>query len=546
MSTTEPQRPVGSGSRYDAIVIGAGHNGLVCANYLARAGKKVLVLESRDVVGGAAVTEEIAPGFRASIFSYLMSLLHPRIIRDFELQRHGLEVLPCSDMVSPLGGDDYILFSDNIARTQESFARFSRHDAEIYPAFDRYLQESANIVRRLLWETPFDPAQRNWRTFKDGASFLWRYRKIGRKMYRIVDMLTMSAYDFLREWFEDDRIMAVLAYYASIGTFAGPKTPGSAYVIMHHVMGEHEGAGGWGFIKGGMGSITQALAAYGREKGVEIVTGAHIAEVRIVNGRATGVVTRGGDAYEAPVVISNANAKLLYLDLVGARHLPEEVVREVKGYRCFSTAFKMNIACERPPQYRMLERVRREGVLGNFSYPTYMHIAPDIDYLERAYDDAKHGWYSQKPFITPVVPTMVDTTLAPAGKHVVNLFGGHAPYELKGGDWATEKDKFKKTVLDPIEDYAPVFSSVLIDAQFLVPPDIERIVNLPQGHIFHGELATDQLFFQRPISGYADYRTPIKGLYVCGSSTHPGGGVSGIPGHNAAREILRDIKARHA
>ncbi|MCW6506518.1 phytoene desaturase family protein [Lichenifustis flavocetrariae] len=532
------------GKSYDAIIIGAGHNGLVCANYLARAGLKVLVLERRDVVGGAAVTEEIAPGFRASIFSYLMSLLHPRIIKEFELKRHGLEVLPCSDMISPLAGDDYILFSESIPKTQASFAKFSKHDAQIYPEFDRYLNEAADIVRKLLWETPVDPTKRDWRTFKDGASLLWRYRKIGRKMYRIADMLTMSAYDFLREWFEDDRVMAVLAYYASIGTFAGPKTPGSAYVIMHHIMGEHEGAGGWGFIKGGMGAITQALAASAREKGVDIVTGAAIKEVRIQGGRATSVITDKGDTYAAKSIISNASAKILYLDLVGEQHLPAQVTREIKNFRTFSTAFKMNIACERPPQYRILDRIRQEGALGNFSYPTYMHIAPDIDYLERAYDDAKHGWYSSRPFITPVVPTIVDTTLAPEGKHVVNLFGGHAPYKLKGADWATEKEKFKKTVFDTIEDYAPGFSNDVIEAQLLIAPDIENIVNLPQGHIFHGELSADQLFFQRPVSGYADYRTPIQGLYICGSSMHPGGGVSGIPGYNAGREIMKDLKGK--
>ncbi len=534
------------GQSYDAIVIGAGHNGLVCANRLAVAGRKVLVLERRAVVGGAAVTEEIAPGFRASIFSYLMSLLHPRIIAEFDLHRHGLEVLPCSDMVSPLGGDDYILFSDNVEKTQASFAKFSKADAAAYPEFDRYLNEAADVVRKLLWETPVDPAKRDWRTFKDGASLLWRHRKTGRKLYRVADMLTMSAYDFLREWFEDERVMAVLAYYASIGTFAGPKTPGSAYVIMHHVMGEHTGAGGWGFIKGGMGAITEALAASAREKGVDIVTGAEIREIRVAGGRATAVVTATGETYAAPVIVSNASAKTLYLDLVGAQHLPAEVVREIKSYRTFSTAFKMNIACERPPQYRILDRVRREGALGNFAYPTYMHIAPDIDYLERAYDDAKHGWYSGRPFITPVVPTVVDSTLAPPGKHVVNLFGGHAPYTLKNGDWATERDAFRKTVFDTIEEYAPGFSTDVIEAQLLLAPDIERIVALPQGHIFHGELSTDQLFFQRPVSGYADYRTPLKGLYVCGSSMHPGGGVSGIPGYNAAREILKDTKRRRA
>jgi len=336
---------------YDAVVVGAGHNGLVCANYLARGGLKVAVLERRGIVGGAAVTEEIAPGFRASIFSYLMSLLHPRIIRDFDLRALGVEVLPCSDMVSPVSDTDYIVFSDNMAKTQASFAKFSKADAEIYPAFDAYLREATGIVRQLLWETPFDPAKRDWRTFRDATSFLWRYRRVGRNMYRIIDLLTMSAYDFLKEWFEDDRVMAVLAYYASIGTFAGPKTPGSAYVIMHHLMGEHEGAGGWGFIKGGMGAITQALAAYGRRHGVDIFTDRSVARIETVNGRATGVVIEDGSVYRAPVIAANANAKHLYLDLVGEQQLPAEVVREIKAYRTFSTAFKLNIACERPPQW---------------------------------------------------------------------------------------------------------------------------------------------------------------------------------------------------
>ena len=393
-----------TGKTYDAIIIGAGHNGLVCANYLARHGMKVLVLERRKVIGGAAVTEEIAPGFRASIFSYLMSLLHPRIIRDFELKKHGLEILPCSDMVSPVSDDDYIVFSDDMAKTQASFAKFSKHDSDAYPAFDKYLLEATQIVRKLLWETPVDPTKRDWRTFKQGAGMLWRYRKIGRKMYRIVDLLTMSAYDFLREWFDDDRVMAVLAYYASIGTFAGPKTPGSAYVIMHHIMGEHDGAGGWGFVKGGMGAITEALARYGATVGVDIVTEAEIREIRIVGGRASEVITTKGDSYSAKVIASNASAKTLYLDMVGEQHLPEEVVREIKGYRTFSTAFKMNVACERPPQYKILDRIKRDGAIGKFPYPTYMHIAPDIDYLERAYDDAKHGWYSSEPFMTPETP----------------------------------------------------------------------------------------------------------------------------------------------
>jgi phytoene dehydrogenase-like protein len=532
------------GKSYDAIVIGAGHNGLVCANYLAKAGRTVLVLERRSVIGGAAVTEEIAPGFRASIFSYLMSLLHPRIIADCNLKARGLEILPCSDMISPVSNDDYILFSEDMKKTQASFANFSRKDAAVYPAFDAYLKEATAIVRQMLWETPVDPAGGGWKAFKEGSGLLWRQRKIGNRFYRVIDLMTMSAYDFLREWFEDDRIMAVLAYYASIGTFAGPKSPGSAYVIMHHIMGEHEGAGGWGFVKGGMGAITQALAANARALGVDIVTEAEIAEIKVLGGRATSVITVGGDTYKARIIASNASAKNLYLDMLAPGHVSEEVMREAKNYRTFSTAFKLNIACERPPQYRILDKVRMDGALGNFPYPTYMHLAPDIDFLERAYDDAKYGGYSQRPFMTAVVPTFADDTLAPKGKHVVNIFGGHAPYELRHGDWAIEKERFRKRVYDTLDDYAPSFSSDVIADQFLIPKDIERIVNLPQGHIFQGELAADQFFFQRPVSGYADYRTPVKGLYVCGASMHPGGGVSGIPGHNAAREILKDIKAR--
>ena len=310
---------------------------------------------------------------------------------------------------------------------------------------------------------------------------------------------------------------------------------------MHHVMGENAGAGGWGFVKGGMGAITQALASYGRTVGVTIATDSPVAKVRVANGRATGVVTADGREYEAPIIISNAHAKRLYLDMVGAEHLPAEVVRDVANFRTFSTAFKMNIACERPPQYACLPKAIADGALGSWSYPTYVHIAPDIDYLEQAYDDAKRGWYSSQPFVTPVVPTIVDPTLAPPGKHVVNLFGGHAPYELRNGDWATEKPNFQRNVLNAVERFAPGFSSDIIDAQFLVPPDIERIVGLPQGHIFHGELSADQLFFKRPTAHYADYRTPLEGLFLCGSSAHPGGGVSGIAGYNAAREVLRAI-----
>jgi phytoene dehydrogenase-like protein len=525
-------------SKYDVIVIGSGHNGLVCGAYLSKAGLKTLVLERRNIIGGAAVTEEFSPGFRGSRFSYVMSLLHPRVIRDLELDSLGLEVLPANDLFCPVGGDDYIVYSDDIRKTQAEFGRFSRHDAQIYPEFVRQLEQSAALVRKLLFETPVDPVKRSWKSFKQTASMLWRHRSIGDRAYRMVDLLTQSAHDYLAVWFEHDLIRSVLAYYASIGTFAGPKSPGTAYVIMHHLMGEHQGAGGWGFVRGGMGAISAAIERSGARFGMQVLVDSPVAEVMVAGGRATGVRTVDGREFHARIVASNANAKTLFRRLVAPAHLPAELLREIDSFRTFSTAFKMNIAAHQPPRYSAFDPAKT-----GFGYPTYVHIAPGIDYLERAYDDAKYGWFSTRPFLTPVVPTIVDNSLAPPGKHVVNVFGGHAPYELKGGaSWADEKANLTKAALDVLDEVAPGFSRQIIDIETLVPPDLEAIVGLPQGHIFHGELTADQLYWQRPASHWSDYRTPVTGLYQCGSSTHPGGGVSGIPGHNAAREILTDWK----
>lgn len=522
---------------YDAIIIGAGHNGLVCGTYLAKAGLKILVLERRHIIGGAAVTEEFSPGFRASIFSYVMSLLHPKVIRDLELMKFGIKILPANDVFCTIGADDYIIFSDDIKKTQEQFSRFSKKDGAIYPEFDAYINETANIVRRILLETPIDPTGHDYRTLKANLKFLWRYRKIGKNFYRLVDLMTMSADEYLSRWFESSINKAVLAYYCSIGTFASPKTPGSAYVIMHHIMGEHEGAGGWGFIEGGMGKISDAIAESGRRFGLEIKTNAEVKEVAVQNGRVTGLVTAEGEQFLAKTIISNASCKVLFQDLVGAEHLPAEFISEIESFRTFSTAFKLNIAAHEPPIPAAYDK-HKCGI----ELPNYMHIGPDIEYLEQAYEDARNGWYSSKPFITMVVPTSVDKTLAPPGKTVINVFGGHAPYELKNASWDDERENFIKTVLSTIDEVMPKFSDQIIDMQVLLPADIERIINSPHGHIFHGELALDQLFFQRPASKYSDYRSPITGLYQCGASTHPGGGVSGIPGHNAAREILKDWK----
>jgi phytoene dehydrogenase-like protein len=524
-------------SRYDVVIIGAGHNGLTCGAYLARAGLRTLVLERRDVIGGAAVTEEFAPGFRTSTFSYLMSLLHPKVIRDLELRELGLTVLPATDLFCPVGTDNHIVLSGDVGRTAREFGRFSRRDGAIYPEFDAHLNEAAGIVRKLLFDTPVDPSRRDFRSLRELWKLAWKYRRIGGNFYRVVDLLTMSADDYLSRWFEHGVTRAVLGYYCSIGTFAGPKSPGSAYVVLHHLMGEHEGAGGWGFIRGGMGAISTAIADSGRRHGMEVRTGAEVAKVEAAGGRVTRVVTAAGESINARAVACNASCKVLFERLVDSSELPPEFLRHIRSYRTFSTAFKVNVAAEAPPGFAAFD-----PAACGFAAPNYVHIGPDVDYLQAAFEDASHGRWSRRPFVTAVVPTTVDDTLAPPGKHVVNLFGGHAPYELKDADWGTERARFLRNVYDTIDELAPGFSDGVIAEQLLLPPDIERIINTPQGHIFHGELSLEQLFFQRPAPHYADYRSPLRGLYQCGSSTHPGGGVSGIPGHNAAREILKDWK----
>ena len=525
-------------ARYDVIIIGAGHNGLTCGAYLARAGLRTLVLERRDVIGGAAVTEEFVPGFRGSIFSYVMSLLHPKVIRDLELRELGLKVLPATDLFCPIGRDNHIVFGADVARTAREFSRFSKRDGAIYPEFDAYLNEAAGIVRQVLFDTPVDPSRTDLKSLRELWKLAWKYRRIGRNFYRVVDLLTMSADDYLSRWFEHGVTRAVLGYYCSIGTFAGPRTPGSAYVVLHHIMGEHQGAGGWGFIRGGMGAISDAIAESGRRHGLEIRTDAEVVKIEVAAGRASRVITKAGDHFEARAVASNASCKVLFDRLIDPAELPPEFLRHIRGYRTYSTAFKINVAADAPPNYAAFD-----ASACGFAAPNYVHIGPDIDYMQAAYEDACHGRYSRRPFVTAVVPTTVDDTLAPPGKHVVNLFGGHAPYDLQGTTWDAERAGFLRNVYATIDELAPGFSDGVIGEQLLLPPDIERIINSPHGHIFHGELSLEQLFFQRPAPHYADYRSPVRGLYQCGSSTHPGGGVSGIPGHNAAREILKDWRA---
>lgn len=528
-------------SHYDAIIIGGGHNGLVCGGYLARAGLKTLVLERRDIVGGAAVTEEIVPGFKFSVFSYGLGHLHPKVNRELELEKFGLRAVKHNDLFVPISNKEFYIYSSDLATAQRHIARFSQKDAVKYPEFLAYLADLGPIFHKLLLETPIDPSKRDWKSFKENFSFLWRYRKIGDRIYKIADLFTQSADEFLSQWFESPVIRGHFSYWAGVGNMMGPKSPGSAWATLYYLFtmadgGKENVPSPAGHAVGGMGAVSQALAASGKQFGLEIQLNSEVTKVETRNGRVTGVVTLDGSEYFAPIVISNAHAKILFDDLVDERELPAGFIDQIRRFKTFSTAWKINVACDTAPKFASFDR-ERSGI----DAVTFAHIGPDIDYLERAYDDAKYGWYSEKPWMSVGVPSLIDDTMAPAGKHVVHLYGGHAPYELKGASWETERAGFIKSVMNVLDDFAPGFSSSIVDMQVLLPPDIERILNIPHGHILHGEMSADQQFFKRPVPHYSDYRSPIHGLYQCGSSCHPGGCVSGIPGHNAAREILLDL-----
>ncbi len=521
-------------TKYDAVVIGAGHNGLICAAYLSRAGRKVLVVERRSLIGGASVTEEVFPGYHVSTASYVMSMMQKKVINDLELPKYGWKMIPMDALFVPFeDGRSLSMYSDHV-KTQKEIAKFSKKDAEMYPVFEAFLEEAAKFVREMLFLTPPNPTSRKLRDIKSMLQHANAIRKVGTKIFRIADLMTMSVSDFLDMYFECDQIKAVKAYYGSIGTFLGPRSPGTAFVLLHHLMGDLGGAGGWGFMKGGMGAVPESIAGSAKAYGCEIRTDAEVARILTENGRATGIALQSGEEIFADTVITGADAKTSFLKLLDSKELPADFVEEIRNYRTYSSAFKINCAIERPPTYKAFD-----SASAGVESPNYVHIGPTMEYLERAYDDAKYGRPSSRPFMSPCVPTMVDPDLAPPGKHILNIFGGHAPYDLKGTNWEAEREKFADRVFEVFEEFAPGFTDTVIDRQILMPPDLERIYGLPQGHIFHGELTLDQMAFMRPAPGYADYRSPIRNLWQCGSSTHPGGGVMGMGGHNAAREILK-------
>jgi phytoene dehydrogenase-like protein len=520
----------------DVIIIGGGHNGLVCACYLASAGMSVRVLERRHVVGGAAVTEEFHPGFRNSTASYTVSLLNPKIIRDLRLHEHGLRVVerPFSNFL-PLDDSSYIKLGGSLTDTQREVARFSIRDAEKLPAYYQMLDRVADVLKDLLLETPpnvgggLHDLMQAWKTGK-------RFKALDMAARRdVLDLFTKSAGDMLDQWFESEPIKACFGFDSVVGNFASPYTPGSAYVLLHHVFGEVNGKPGiWGHAIGGMGAITQAMAAEARLRGVEISLNSPVAKLLVSDGKANGVLLEDGSEIMAKRVVSNLNPKLLFQKLVAAEYVPAEFTQRVDAYQCGSGTFRMNVALDQLPRFTCHPEPGPHHSSG-------IIMAPSLKYMEQAYFDARTFGWSENPIVEILIPSTVDDSLAPAGKHVASLFCQHvSPVLPDGKNWDDAREAVADLMIDTVNKFAPNFKASVIARQIHSPLDLERKFGLIGGDIFHGALSLNQLFSARPILGYGDYRTPIKNLYQCGSGTHPGGGVTGVPGHNAAREILRD------
>src|SRR5687768_10681550 len=524
--------------KYDVVVIGGGHNGLVNAAYLARAGKRVLVLERRHVLGGAAVTEEVFPGFKFSVCSYVVSLLRPEIIRELDLPRHGLEILPLDGTFTPMPDGDYLWRVNDHARTRREIARHSKLDAEAYEEYGKAMIEMAHFVKPIMSMTPPDPTTLDPKAWKNLAFLGRRFQRLSDDdKYNQVQLMTMSAVDFLDQWFETDVLKATMSASGIIGTFLGVRSPGTAYVLLHHYMGEIDGAfRSWGFARGGTGAISNAIGEAAREAGVEIRTEASIASIVLKNGRAVGVVLENGDEIRADVVSSSVDPRLTFMKMIGTDHLPPDFVEDVRRYKYRGSSGKVNLALDALPNFTAMpgEGPHLRGAIS---------ISPSVNYMERAYDEAKYGRYSRRPYIDIVIPSLTDPSVAPPGKHVMSCFVQYAPYNLKeGGTWDDHRDAFGDTVIDTIAQHAPNIKDIILHRQVLTPLDIERTFGLTEGNIFQGELTLEQLFFLRPAPGWAQYRTPVKGLYMCGSATHPGGGIMGAPGRNAAQRILKDGK----
>ena len=522
-----------SDRRWDAIVVGGGHNGLVTAAYLARAGRRTLVLEKRELVGGAAVTEEVFPGFKFSVFSYVVSLLRPEIIRDLDLPRHGLQILPLESTVTPLDNGDYLASWADPDETREELRRHSPKDADAAAIFGHLMHHMAMAVKPILGMIPPDPTSLSPRDLAGLLKLGRHFNGLGReKFHALHKLMTMSSADYLDEWFELDALKATKSASGIIGTFLGPRSPGSAYVLLHHYMGEIDGAfRAWGFQKGGTGGISESIASAARALGATIRTGAAVERVIVKNGRATGVALAGGEEIAANIVISGLDPRLTFTRLVDPKELPEDLVDGVRRYKFRGSSGKVNLALSGLPNFTCMpgEGPHLRGAIS---------VSPSLAYLERAYDDAKYGEFSRHPYMDCVIPSMIDPGMAPPGKHVMSIFVQYAPHALNGGWNDAKREAFGDAVVKTLARYAPNLESLILHRQVLTPDDIERITGLTEGNIFQGELALQQLFFLRPVPRWATYRTPIDGYWQCGAGTHPGGGIMGASGRLAAEAIL--------
>jgi phytoene dehydrogenase-like protein len=526
---------------YDAILIGGGHNGLVCATYLAKAGLKVCVLERRSVVGGAAVTEEFHPGFRNSVAAYTVSLLQPKVIADLDLAAHGLRVVQRRlNNFLPLPDGRYLAMG--AGRTQEEIAKFSRRDAERLPEYERRLDAIADVLRALALEPPPNVSDGGW---LKALPELIRAGKLGRRLGALdvtlrndlLDLFTISAAEYLDRFFESEPIKAVFGFDGVVGNYASPYTPGSAYVLLHHVFGEVNGVkGAWGHAIGGMGAITQAMAKAAAAAGVDIRTSCGVREVIVEQGRATGVVTDTSDVLHARAIVANVNPKLLYERLLAPAVVPAPTRERMANWRCGSGTFRMNVALDKLPDFTALPGQGDHLTAG-------IILAPSLDYMDRAYLDARaHGW-SREPIVEMLIPSTLDDTLAPQGQHVASLFCQHvAPVLSDGRSWDDHRDEVADLMIATVDRFAPGFAASVLGRQIKSPLDLERDFGLLGGDIFHGALSLNQLFSARPMLGQANYRGALPGLYLCGAGTHPGGGVTGAPGHNAARVIASDLR----
>ncbi|HKX60191.1 MAG TPA: NAD(P)/FAD-dependent oxidoreductase [Verrucomicrobiae bacterium] len=526
-------------SKYDAIIIGAGHNGLVTAAYLARAGRRVLVLERRELVGGCVVSEELWPGFQVSTASYVNSLFRPEIIRDLELKRHGFELLPRSpSSFTPLPDGRFLLMGPDKHMTHREVAKFSKRDAENLPKFEAMLERIAAFLEPTLMETPPNPWSLAPGNCLSLARLGWNFRKLGGDAKAAIEILTGAANPILDRWFESEEVKTTISTDAIIGAMATPSMPGTAYVLFHHVMGECDGVRGvWGYVRGGMGSLSNAIAAAAMERGAEIKVNSPVARILVSNGRATGVCLANGDEYSAGQIVSNLDAHVTFLRLLESQHLPADFVEAVRHIDYSSASCKINLALSEIPNFTCLPG---RGV-GPQHHGT-IHISPNRTYIEKAFDCAKYGYISEHPIIEATIPSSLDSTVAPAGRHVMSMFTQYFPYKLApdAGSLEENKRRYAERCIDIMTEYAPNFRQSVLHYQVLAPADLETMFGLTGGNIMQGAMSLSSLGFMRPLPGYANYRTPVKGLYLCGAATHPGGGVMGACGYNAAREILKD------